>query len=77
MARQTENEYKNGVLFNGFDYENQAWVIEGKYLRCGHPDQMDCSCFGKVHDGELVDDYKTIERQEEQLERAEQEYLYI
>ena len=35
-----------------YDYENQAWVKDGKYVRCGHPDYMGCKCFGKIHEGE-------------------------
>jgi hypothetical protein len=35
-----------------YDYENQAWVVDGKYIRCGHPDAMDCQCFGLEHQGE-------------------------
>jgi hypothetical protein len=43
-----------GILLNGFDYSNQAWVKDGKYIRCGHPDAMDCRCYGKAHAGESV-----------------------
>jgi hypothetical protein len=35
-----------------YDYENQAWVIDGVYQSCNHPDAMDCQCYGKVHAGE-------------------------
>ena len=35
-----------------YDYDNQAWVVDGKYVRCGHHDTMSCSCFGKLHEGE-------------------------
>ena len=38
-----------GELF--FDYANQAWVVNGKYQRCGHPDNMACSCYGRIHAG--------------------------
>lgn len=27
-----------GNLLNGFDYTNQAWVIKGVYMPCGHPE---------------------------------------
>lgn len=37
---------------SGFDYENQAWVVDGRYIRCGHPDSMSCGCFGRKHEGE-------------------------
>lgn len=45
------NEYKEGKLWNGYDYDNQAWVVNGKYTRCWHPDSMNCNCFGKVNEG--------------------------
>jgi len=35
-----------------FDYERQAWVKNGVYVRCGHQDSMDCHCYGLVHEGE-------------------------
>lgn len=37
-----------------YDYKNQAWVIDGKYVACNHPADMDCNCYGKVHAGEEV-----------------------
>lgn len=39
-------------LLNGFDYENQAWVVDGRYVCCGHPANMNCGCFGRIHAGE-------------------------
>lgn len=35
-----------------FDYENQAWVVDGRYVSCGHPETMKCGCFGRIHAGE-------------------------
>ena len=35
-----------------YDYTNQAWVIDGLYQRCGHPEDMDCQCYGRIHAGE-------------------------
>ena len=35
-----------------FDYRNQAWIVGGKYRDCGHPEDMDCGCFGRKHKGE-------------------------
>ena len=53
MIRQSINEYKeDGKLHNGYDYEKQSWVVDGKYVRCGHPDEMDCGCYGREHEGE-------------------------
>jgi len=41
-------------LLNGYDYKNQAWVRNGRYVRCGHPASMNCGCYGLTHQGELV-----------------------
>lgn len=35
-----------------FDYDNQAWIEDGRYVRCGHPESMDCGCYGRIHEGE-------------------------
>ena len=52
--RQSGNEYRDGQLWNGFDYENQAWVEAGRYVRCGHPEGMGCRCYGRRYEGETV-----------------------
>jgi len=36
-----------------FDYTHQAWIRDGRYIRCGHSSPQ-CGCFGKVHEGEPV-----------------------
>jgi hypothetical protein len=43
-----------GNLLNGFDYDRQAWVKDGRYVRCGHPETMQCGCYGREHEGEQV-----------------------
>lgn len=36
-----------------FDYTAQAWIDDtGRYMRCGHPETMRCSCYGRAHAGE-------------------------
>ena len=52
MSRITTDEIKNGRLINGYDYINQAWVVDGVYVRCGHPETMNCRCYGRTHEGE-------------------------
>ncbi len=57
MSRLSTNEYSvtwphAPRLLNGYDYENQAWVRDGRYGRCGHPQQMNCGCYGRIHEGE-------------------------
>ena len=39
---------------DGFDYTNQAWYSKGVYIRCGHPENINCNCYGKLHAGEKV-----------------------
>jgi hypothetical protein len=53
MSRVSSDEYQNGRLINGYDYDRQAWVKDGRYVQCGHPSSMDCRCYGRVHAGEL------------------------
>jgi len=36
-----------------YDYTNQAWVCDGKYLRCAH--EGPCDCYGTAHAGETAD----------------------
>ena len=38
-----------------YDYTNQAWIVNGVYARCGHPEAMNCGCFGRLHAGETPD----------------------
>ena len=35
-----------------YDYDNQAWIENGSYISCSHPDAMNCTCYGKIHAGE-------------------------
>lgn len=53
--RTSQNKFQNARLIDGYDYENQAWVIGGKYIACGHPRKdghMTCNCYGTLHEGE-------------------------
>ena len=33
-----------------YDYDRQAWIIDGRYIRCGHI--TPCDCYGRAHEGE-------------------------
>lgn len=37
-----------------YDYINQAWIVNGRYIRCGHAETMACGCYGREHAGELA-----------------------
>jgi len=30
-----------------YDYDNQCWIKSGIIQRCGHPESMNCNCFGR------------------------------
>lgn len=51
MSRESSDQYINGRLINGYDYTNQAWVLRGVYQACGHPERMQCTCYGKLNAG--------------------------
>lgn len=34
-----------------YDYINQAWIIDGIYQACNHPEEMNCNCYGKLNKG--------------------------
>jgi len=76
MTRKSNNQYRHGYLYNGYDYENQAWVVNGRYIRCGHPETMDCRCYGREHEGGFVNPMEWPEiGSNEEIEMAE-EYSY-
>lgn len=62
--RISKNVVERGKLLNGYDYEKQAWVYDGKYQDCGHPEEGEqtifgdifpgCNCYGRLHKGEPV-----------------------
>lgn len=52
MRTSTNQLSAEGVLINGFDYINQAWVLNGVYMPCSHPADMECNCYGTEHEGE-------------------------
>ena len=38
---------------SGYDYANQAWVMDGRYVACGHGFK-NCGCYGTEHAGEPI-----------------------
>jgi len=58
--RLSQNQYKDGRLWNGYDYDRQAWVVAGKYVRCGHPSGLYCKCYGKLHEGESTEKLEVL-----------------
>ena len=53
LKKEADNIYNTrGRLLTGYDYRRQAWAIDGYYISCNHPGDMDCNCYGKIHKGE-------------------------
>lgn len=53
MSRESSNDMTPfGIIRNGFSYRRQCWIKDFIIQRCGHPETMDCGCFGRVHAGE-------------------------
>jgi len=50
MAKDSVKSYLNRREIQ-FDYDNQAWIINGVYQDCNHPESMDCQCFGRLNAG--------------------------
>lgn len=70
MRTSTNQNDAQGNLLNGFDYVHQAWVKDGRYVRCGHPDSMACDCFGRTYEGMTVSEVADIFAQAAQLGRT-------
>ena len=52
MSRESNDHYQDGRLIDGFDYDVQAWALQGRWTDCGHPKEMNCRCYGRIHKGE-------------------------
>lgn len=48
--QQGQNSQKIEEPTTAYDYSNQAWIENGKYVSCGH--LKPCTCFGTQHQGE-------------------------
>jgi hypothetical protein len=40
VTRLSEDEWRDGYVWKGFDYALQVWVVDGIVQRCGHPAAM-------------------------------------
>lgn len=40
------------VKLTYYNYAQQCWYEDGVAKRCYHPEEMDCACYGKTHEGE-------------------------
>jgi hypothetical protein len=47
MTRCSCDHFRDGLVYNGYDYDLQCWVVQGIIQRCGHPNA--CHCFGRKY----------------------------
>jgi hypothetical protein len=58
-AHTTKGEQMNRHTDPRYDYEHQAWTSQEpddvrRYVACGHPESMQCRCYGTIHRGQSV-----------------------
>ena len=51
LTGRSSSPAQDAETITGFDYTNQAWVQNGRYLRCAHGPDLACGCFGKINQG--------------------------
>ena len=54
--RYSNNQEFYGVVKNGFDYTRQCWIRNFIVLRCGHKEDLNCSCYGRKNEGRDIRD---------------------
>lgn len=42
--RTSRDDYKDGLTYNGYDYDLQVWVMDGVVIDCSHPSYMRGEC---------------------------------
>ena len=52
---RTHYETKENRSKQCYDYEKQVWIRDGVYVNCGHPQSMNCGCYGRAHAGERAE----------------------
>jgi hypothetical protein len=40
VTRLSKDKIKHGLVWNGYDYSLQVWVVDGIIQDCGHPLEM-------------------------------------
>lgn len=69
VERRNNPPHTGGKAMSVYDYQNQAWLVDWVYQDCGHPEAMDCDCYGRLHAGQPASDAirgeiaRTIERE--------------
>jgi hypothetical protein len=64
MRESNDELDSEGRLFNGYDYELQVWVVEGRVQPCGHPRKIERAgpcCTADRYQGALLEDARAAE----------------
>lgn len=64
-ARVQESRLLANRSCERYDYEKQAWTVNWRYMSCNHPRAMQCKCYGRLHEGELAEDFRNRTLQSE------------
>lgn len=46
-----------------YDYRNQAWIVDGRYVACEHPERVRCRCYGTAHAGQVAEQHEDVQPQ--------------
>jgi hypothetical protein len=65
-ARVQESRLLANRSCERYDYEKQAWTVKWHYMSCNHPRSRQCKCYGKLHEGELAEDFRNRTLQSEE-----------
>jgi hypothetical protein len=73
MSRASFDQVRDGFLHNGFDYNVQAWVTNGRVKGCAHPESMreggvPC-CSAHVYAGQPIATVPGAERFRQEITR--------
>ena len=72
---EANNEYRNELLWSGFDYDRQVWLRAGRYLDCGHLDA--CECFGRRHAGAPAGEYERARKLDDLVDTSQHRAAYF
>lgn len=71
-AAEQQEPAPSATLGHRYDYDRQAWTVDGRYVRCGHPETMQCGCYGREHEGEQAPSQRTQAEEVQSLRRLVQ-----
>lgn len=70
MTQSSRDEIKDGLVWNGYDYSLQVWVVDGIVRDCGHPKEMkkEGCCNANRLAGRRIAEIPGAEKRDERIE---------